>query len=120
MKHLILASCVALAACGSVPPAPKTPAQAVYELTAAYAGALTVAVAYDRLPPCPAASPVCSTVANKAAIKAAVDRADPLVTSAQTIARATSPDATALANALTAAVAAVGQLSTITIALRTK
>ena len=120
MKPIILASCVALAACGSVPPAPKTPAQAAYELTAAYAGALTVAVAYDRLPPCPAASPVCSTVANKAAIKAAVDRADPLVTSAQVIARATSPDASAVSNAIVAAVAAVGQLSTITTSLRIK
>ena len=121
MKRLaILASCAALAACGNLPPAPKSPAQAMYEVTALYAGALAVADAYDRLPLCPAGSPVCSTIANKASIKVAVDRADPVVTIAQTIARATNADASLTSNAIAAAMAAVQDLSAITAALRIK
>ncbi len=121
MTRLLMAACIALTACTAttLPPAPATPAQAVYELTAAYAAALVVAVAYDRLPLCgggPAL--VCSAPSVRAAIKIAVDQADPLVTSAQVVARATSPDATAAANAIASAVAAVGQLSTIAATLR--
>jgi len=120
MTRTLMAACIALTACtaATLPPAPATPAQAVYEVTAAYAAALTVAVAYDRLPLCGGPALVCSAPSVRAAIKVAVDRADPLVTSAQVVARATSPDATVAANAIAAAVAAVGQLSTIATTLR--
>lgn len=119
MKHFVtLAMAASLAACSATP---KTPAQAVYELTATYQGALVVALTYDRLPTCAVGvPPLCATQANRTAIKHAVDKADPLVTVAQTIARATSPDASAFANALSAATAAVGQVSAITTALRIK
>jgi hypothetical protein len=124
MKRLaVIALAASLAACSTpaIPPAPTTPAQAVYELTATYQGALTVALTYDRLPTCAVGvPPACAMQANRTAIKHAVDRADPLVLAAQTIARATSPDASALSNALSAAGAAVGQLTAITTALKVK
>jgi len=113
MNRLFLASALLLAGCQQAIVAPKTPAQAVYDLTAAYAAALDTVVACYHVP-------ACSAVADKAAIKAAVDRATPAVDLAQTISRATNPDATLAANAITAAVAAVSNLSAITSILKVK
>jgi hypothetical protein len=54
---------MALGACTSLtPPAPKTPAQAVFELKSAEGAALVIAAKYDALPPCgtPTSPVLCS------------------------------------------------------------
>lgn len=106
MKPYILAACVALSACGSMP-APKTPAQAVYELSATYAAALDIVVACYHIP-------ACSPPAVRVVVKPVVDKSRVLVRSAQNIARATDAKASDVSNAISAAVAAVGELTTIT------
>ena len=118
MKHLILASCVALAACGSVPPVPKTPVQAVYELETIELAAMRIAVAYVQLPACGTGPVICSTTTNKAAIKLAVDREYPLITLVMKIARSVNPDKTEFENALVAAATAVGDLSNLSKTLK--
>lgn len=74
---------LALGACTStsvvpVPPAPQTARQAVYLAEIAYAAALQVAISYNRLPRCTAATPAvagakigCSDTAVVAALRAA-------------------------------------------------
>jgi len=112
-----------LASCNNVlPPAPKTAGQAAFEVTATYAGALAIVVAYDKLPTCtkPVTAPLCATQVNRHAAAVAVNKADPVVRSMTVIARATNPDATALANAVSAATAAVGELSAFATTLKVK
>jgi hypothetical protein len=65
---------LALGACTSsiVPPAPKTPAQAVFELKSAEGAALVIAAKYDALPPCgtPTSPVLCSDPKVVATIRA--------------------------------------------------
>ena len=106
MKTYILAACVALSACGNMP-APKTPAQAMFEVEATYAAALDIIVACYSVP-------ACSPPSVRVVVRPVVDRTRVLIAAAETIARAINPDASAVSNAIAAAVAAVGELSAIT------
>lgn len=78
----------ALAAC-SIAPAPKSPAQAVYETEAALGAAETAAIHYTSLPHCGAGvAGLCSDPAIIAKVKSAADKAAAAVMAAQTAVRA--------------------------------
>lgn len=116
---LALAGLLGLAGCGTGS-TPQTPAQAAFAIRATYNGAMTVATAYDKLPPCVGPLVICSQQAVKTQIKVAVDTADPLIAAEEAIALSIKPDATALANAIAAANAALNNLTAITTVLRIK
>jgi hypothetical protein len=111
---LIAAGVLALAACTA---APRTPAQAVFALEASYDGALSGVVAYAMLPRCAEGGPVvCSEPAVVRQVNETAHRAWVAIRAAQAIAVSYRPDATALANATAAAVAALGELTSLTAA----
>lgn len=87
---LALLGLLVLGACASplvTPPAPKSPAQAVYEAAGGYAAALSVAVAYRNLPACGSAGAtvVCSDPKVLAKLRAADDSAEALLHGAETV-----------------------------------
>lgn len=125
MKQLLwLALLPALAGCGAkiggtaLPPAPQSPAQAVYEATGAYAGALSAAVAYRRLPPCGAAGApaVCADAAVVAKLRAADTVAEATLHAAQ-VTVTTGASAGVQAEAVAAAQGAVASLTALTATL---
>ncbi|MBU6499787.1 MAG: hypothetical protein KGJ41_02665 [Rhodospirillales bacterium] len=119
MHRMNFAMLLALGACSTLP---ATPGQSVYAMSVSYQGALTTALAYERLPDCAGATapPLCSRAELRQRIASAVDHADPLVRAAEAAARATNPSATALTNALAAATVAVSQLAALSTTLTVK
>lgn len=119
MRKLLATLAIALvAACTTTP---QTPQQAVYAIQGSYAGALTVAVAYKRLPPCGrATSPtLCADPVVVAKLQKADDLAYPTLQTAQNLVR--MPDAGVNAQtAIAAARQAVGLLVNITNTLTVK
>jgi hypothetical protein len=105
-----------LAACAVTP---QSPAQTIYQLTSNYNAAATVIIAYKNLPPCPAATALCSDPAIVAKLK----QADQIAYSALVAAENTVRTPGAGANAATAAVAAqqaIAALAAIAATLQTK
>lgn len=112
-----------LAACASVGlPAPKDPAQAVYELDTGYAAALAVAVQYVQLPKCGSAdaSVVCSDPAVVAKLRAADAVAAPALAAADAAVQAPGFGTDAVATVVAAATAAVQAFIAITATLGVK
>lgn len=91
---LALFGLLVLGACAApliTPPAPATPAQAVYEAAGAYAGALSIAVAYRNLPACGStgATAVCSDPTVVAKLRAADTSAEAMLRAAEVVVSAT-------------------------------
>ncbi len=124
MKGLSVALLLALAGCGAqvagttLPPAPKSPAQAVYEATGAYAGALSAAVAYRQLPACGSAGApkLCADPAVVARLRAADMVAEATLHSAQ-VTVTSGASAGVQAEAVAAAQGAVASLTALTTAI---
>lgn len=118
MKKLLLSIAIlAIAACTT----PQNPAQAVYQITNNYAAALSVAVAYKRLPSCdqPAAPVLCSKVSIVKKLQDADDTAFPLLRAA-TIAVARFAPAPGARTVFDAAQNAVDAFASITAKLAIK
>lgn len=110
MKKLLLALSFVLAACTTTP---DSPAQAVYAIHGTYAAALTVAVKYKQLPPCPTVV-VCSDAAVVKRLQSADDTAYVALSAAQSAARLGGADLTAVEKAR----AAVGIFSNLALSLK--
>ena len=113
---LVIVLSVMLAACGSTP---TTPQQTIYQVTANYNAAAQIIIAYKALPPCPAATFLCS----EANIVDKLKQADNVAYEALKAAEATARTPGAGANAATALVAAneaVAALTAISSILTTK
>lgn len=109
---------ILLAACAV---ATQKPQQAVFQIKQNYELALTVAVAYEKLPLCAPAAPVlCSDHNVRAKIKQAKDVAKPAVQAAENAVRDPAFDASKSGAILVAAQQAVVALTLITSALKTK
>ena len=96
---------------------PSNPQQAVFETKQSFELALTIAVAYDNLPPCTSGVSLCSTPAVKAKLKQAVDVAAPAVQAAEDAVRNPAFDASKEGAILASAQAAVVALAAITATL---
>lgn len=121
MKHLIttLALCLGLAACGSS--TPTSPQQAVFAAKSNYAAALTVAVAYKRLPACsPTIKPPCSDPHVVTQLQKADNVASASLDAAESAVRTPGFGGNAASSAITAANAAVQALAAITSTLGSK
>jgi len=115
MKRLFIVALLALSACAT---APQSPAQAVYAAHGNYAAALTVAVAYRRLPPCaPSGPPLCSDKRIVADLQKADNVAFDALSAAQRVARAPGAGAN-VQTAINAANQAIGAFSSITASLQ--
>ena len=110
-----------VAGCTTVGGGSTTPAQAVYAAEGAYAAALTVAVAYGKLPRCGAASPtLCSQQKVVDQIKLADAVAHTAIFSAQSIVRTQGFGQDAIQSAVATATEAARALSLITSTLTVK
>lgn len=89
-----LIAAMLFSACATLTTQPASPAQTVYALHGDYVNALTLAVAYKRLPACATQPmitfPICSMPAVVGALQTADDVAFAALSTAQTLAR--SPD----------------------------
>lgn len=109
MKRLLAAFVLTLvASCAS---APQSAQQAVFAAKQDYAVALTAAVAYKRLAPCPTVSKICSDKAVVARLQKADDAAAALLDGAEATVRAAGGN---VAMALQAATQAVSAFTSIT------
>ncbi len=111
MKKLVAVFVLTLvASCASVT-ATLDPQQAVYAAKQSYAVALTAAVAYKRLPPCPTVTKVCSDKAVVVRLQKADDAAAALLDGAEATVRTGGGN---VAMAMQAATQAVAAFSSIT------
>ena len=119
-KALALLAFVMLTGFGGCASTPTNPQQAVFAAKQSYAVALTVAVAYKRLPACaPAAPKVCSDAKVVKQLQAADNAAAALLDGAEATVRTPGAGLNA-ATAVKAAEQAVSAFVTITSALSTK
>lgn len=117
MKKYLAGMALVLAACVSTP---QTPQQSVFAAKQSYAVALTVAVAYKRLPLCaPTAPPLCHKTEVVAQLQKIDTASSALLDAAETTVRAPGAGANA-ATAILAAEQAVAAFTTITSALAVK
>lgn len=118
LKTIVLAVAFALASCSTAPPGTTgttTPAQSVFAVKSAYAGALSVAVAYKRLPACaPSAPLLCSSPAIVSQLQKADNTAAAAIDAAEAAARTPIVGTTAAGKALSAAQAALAALVALT------
>lgn len=121
MKHLAIITAFLIAACGTVT-APQSPAQGVFAAKAAYASALTVAVAYKQLPSCAPANhpPICSDAAIVKSLQDRDDIAAPALDAAERAVRTPGFGQSALQTFVISANNAVASLTDITSKLRVK
>lgn len=118
MKLFLAALALFIASCTTVP---QDPAQAVFAASSAYAGALSVAVAYKKLQDCaqPAKPVPCSDAAVVAELQRADDVAYFALAAAQKVARTPGAGAN-VATALNTATQAIAAFTAITTRLSTK
>ena len=116
---LFLITLTLVAGCATGSGTTNTPAQAVFAAEGAYAAALTVAVAYGKLPRCPAAT-ICSQQKVVDQIKLADGVAHAAIFSAQHIVRTQGFGQDAIASAVATATEAAKALSLITATLQVK
>lgn len=116
---LVAVTMLALSACATLG-TNATPAQKVFAATGVYETALTVAVAYKRLPPCTATpKPIlCSDVGVVATLQKADNVAFEALKSAQTVVRSTSSTQSALSTAVAWATEAANAFSRIAAAAK--
>lgn len=118
MKKLLVVALLALAACATT--SPQSPAQAVYAATLAYDTALSVAVAYRKLPPCvQGGGPICSDAAVVAKLQVADISAFAAINAAQRLVRDPKVGESASQAAVATAREALAVLTTITSTLNT-
>ena len=111
MKRFIaVAVLFLLAACAT----PQTPQQAVFEVKNAYAAALTVAVAYKRLPDCAQKALPCSDKVVVMQLQKADNVASAALDAAEHAVRTPGFGANLVQSALTAAKAALGAFVSVT------
>lgn len=92
----------------------QDPAKAVFALKSAYAGVLTVAVAYNKRPRCSATSgPLCSDPNLIAQIRAADNVANSAINTAESAVRSLGTQTTAIKAAVAAAQAAVDAFTAV-------
>lgn len=113
----ILALAVLLSACVA---GLTRPDQRVFQAKTDYAVALTVAVAYRRLPPCPTATQICSDKAVVAQLQKADRVASAALDAAETVVRTPGFGASSIDGAITAANAALAAMVSITSTLKVK
>ncbi len=115
----VIALAFALAACAITP---QTPAQAVYQIEADYAAALTVAVKYKQLPACgqPASPLLCANPPVIATLQKADDVAYAALSEAQTLIRTPGIGADKVQTAIATAVSALKVLTAVTSSLGVK
>lgn len=101
-----------LSACALIP---QSPQQAVFSAKQSYAVALTAAVAYKRLPPCPTPSKVCSDKKVVGQLQKADDAAAALLDGAEVTVRTGGGN---VAMAIQAAQQAVAAFTSITATLK--
>lgn len=108
-----------IAGCGSIV-TPKTPAQDVFAAKASYAAALTVAVAYKRLPSCAPVThpPICSDAAIVKKLQDSDDVAKPALDAAEAAVRTQGFGQSTLQTFVISANNAVSALTAITATLR--
>lgn len=120
MKHAkLLFLSLAVALIGACTTTPQNPEQTIYQMTSNYNAAATVVIAYKALPPCPAATVICS----RADVIAKLKAADTVAYNALVAAENTVRSPGAGANAATAQIAAqqaIAALTAITSTLQTK
>lgn len=114
MKRLISVFVLTLVASCAGVTAPQSPAQAVFAAKQSYAVALTAAVAYKRLPPCPTVSNVCSDPAIVSQLQKIDTASSALLDGAEATVRAGGGN---VQMAITAAEQAVSAFTTITATL---
>ncbi len=121
MKHLAVILALSLSACGTIV-SPQSPAQGVFAAKAAYASALTVAVAYKQLPSCAPANhpPVCSDAATVKSLQDRDDIAAPALDAAERAVRTPGFGQSALQTFVISANNAVSAMTAITSTLRVK
>lgn len=127
MKYTaLLLSAFLLLGCGGqnsvVLPAPKTPAQSVFELKTVYASALSVAARYRALPDCaaPMHPPLCSDMAIIQKIRDVDAISGPILDTAEKVVRTPGFGADAVQSIITAATNALAAFTQITNTLRTQ
>ena len=122
MKYLVaFIFCLTISACNITGVKPTNPQQAVYETKQSYELALTIAVAYDNLPPCLAGvKSICSEHSVKLKIKQAKDVAAPAIQAAENAVREPNFNASTQQAVIIAAQQAVIGLTLITAALQIK
>ena len=124
MKILASAIILSLASCGApsitAPPAPKTPAQVVFEVKASEGAALAIFIRYKALPSCAPANhpPICSDAALVAKVQQADVVAAKAIDTAETAVRTPGFGADTISTLLASAQAAVGYLTSSTQALK--
>ena len=118
MKFIIALMFVGLVGCiGN----PVNPQQSVFQIKEQYELALTVAVAYDNLPPCGVGvGPICSTPEVVIKLKQAKDVASPAVQAAENAVRDPSFNTSTASAVIASARAAVVALTIITATLQVK
>jgi hypothetical protein len=117
MKRLLaILILTTVAACAGVT-APQSPAQAVFAAKQSYAVALTAAVAYKRLPPCPTTTKVCSDPAIVSQLQKIDTASFALLDGAENTVRSGGSN---VQMAITAAEQAVQAFTTITSTLQVK
>lgn len=114
MKRLLAAFVLTLVASCAGVTAPQSPAQAVFAAKQSYAVALTAAVAYKRLPACPAATKICSDPAVVAQLQKIDTASSALLDGAEATVRTGGGN---VQMAITAAEQAVSAFTTITATL---
>lgn len=117
----VMAVLFALGGCASGLSAGGSPAQILFQAKSDYAGALTAAVAYKRLPPCSAAGRViCSDPTMVAQLQKADTVAATALDAAESVMRAPGFGVNVLDSAVAAATAALQAFLTVVSALGVK
>lgn len=118
-RFIVFVFAALLTACVTTPA--KNPQLQVFSIKSNYDAALTVAVAYDNLPPCVAGvKAICSSHDVKVKIKQAKDVASPAIQAAENAVRDPTFDASTSQAVITAANQAVIALTAITSVLAIK
>lgn len=124
MKTLALILALSIGGCSSLtaPPAPKSPAQVVFETKAAEGAALAIFIQYKALPSCstPVHPPLCSDAALVTKVQQADVVAAKAIDTAETAVRTPGFGTDTIATMLTAAQAAVSVLVSTTTTLKVK
>lgn len=118
MKILSIILAVMLSACSTI--LPSNSAQTVYIAKSDYAAALTIAVAYKRLPDCSTAPQPCSSAAIVKQLQKADDVAAGALDAAETAVRTPGFGSSIISTSLSSAKAAVNAFLSITNTLRSK
>lgn len=120
LNLFVLSTFMLVSACtDGVMPAPKTPAQAIFQLESGYAAALKYELAYAQLPPCTGeVVQACSKIGVVRTVKRASDVAWTAIKTAQNVVRTPGYGSNTAVTALTSATEALNAYLEITNTLK--